>query len=77
MDAERLAVQVGQTGEDDVIGYPAMPNRAVRISTMSTARDFRRDWRRWSSTERVCAVVLGGLWAVGLTAAMLLDAHLL
>lgn len=75
MDAERLAVQVGQAGEDDVIGYPAMPNRAVRIST--TTQDFRRDWRRWSSTERVCALVLGGLWAVGLTAAMLIDAHLL
>ena len=77
MGADRLAVQIGQTGEDDVIGYGAMPNRAVRIRTISTTRDFRRDWQRWSSTERVCALVLGGLWAVGLTAAMLLNAHLL
>jgi hypothetical protein len=68
-------MQAGQAGEDDVIGDLVMPNRAVRAAAMAATRDLRRDWRCWSATERVCAVVLGGLWAVGLATAMLLNAH--
>jgi hypothetical protein len=40
-------------------------------------RDFRRDWRRWSAVERVCATLLSAIWIVGVTTVILADAHLL
>jgi hypothetical protein len=43
---------------------------------MTAIRDFRRDWRRWSAMERISAVALSGLWALGITAAILADARL-
>jgi hypothetical protein len=42
---------------------------------MTALRDFRRDWRRWSAMERIFALALSGLWALGVTAAILADAH--
>lgn len=44
---------------------------------MTAVGDLCRDWRRWSATERVCAMVFGVLWATGVTTAILADAHLL
>jgi len=76
MDAPRLAMQVGRPGEVDVIGGAEPASHAARIPTMMVLRDFRRDWRRWGAAERVCAAALGGLWAAGLTAAILGGVHL-
>jgi hypothetical protein len=42
---------------------------------MTPIRDLRRDWRRWSVLERVCATLLAGLWVVGVTTAILADAQ--
>ena len=75
MDAEKLAVQIECPGEVGMIGYVRIPTRAE--PSITAIRDFRRDWRRWSGVERVCATLLGGLWIVGVTTAILADAHLL
>jgi hypothetical protein len=75
MDTERLAVQVGRPGEVDVIGRVAMPDRQRHVLAMTAIGDFRRDWRRWSAIERISAVALSGLWALGVTAAVLADAR--
>jgi hypothetical protein len=40
-------------------------------------RDLRQDWRRWSIVERRCAATLGGLWVLGIAAAIAANAHLL
>ena len=59
-----------------MIGRTAMPT-ARGAASPTAIRDFRRDWRRWSAVERVCVAALGGLWALGVTVAILADAHLL
>ena len=53
------------------------PKRASGVPASTDIEDFRRDWRRWSVVERVCATLLAGLCAASTTTAMLFDAHLL
>jgi hypothetical protein len=53
MDAERLAVPVGVSRKVDVIGGCAVTTIASRLPPMTLVEDFRRDWRRWSSAERM------------------------
>jgi hypothetical protein len=71
MDAERVAVQVGRPGEVDVTADTTTETRAQHPIC-----DFRRDWRRWSAVERICATLIGSLWVVGVATAILADAHL-
>lgn len=42
----------------------------------SLIHDLRRDWQRWSAPERVCATALGGLIAVGVATAFMVNIHL-
>jgi hypothetical protein len=77
MDVERMALQVRRAGEVDVRGGAANKARATWRSATTAIRDLQRDWQRWSAAERVCAIALGGLWAAGLTMAILADTHLL
>jgi hypothetical protein len=75
MDVKRLALQVRPAGEVDVRGGAA--NRIARRAAGTTALGYlRRDWRRWSLAERVSAIALGGIWAAGVTMAILADARL-
>jgi hypothetical protein len=74
MDVKRLALQVRPAGEVDVRGSAA--NRIARRAPATTALGYlRRDWRRWSTAERVSAIALGGIWAAGVTMAILADAR--
>lgn len=69
MDAEGLAMQVRAARAGDVTLAPApMPRSLIH--------DLRRDWQRWSAPERVCATALGGLIAVGLATAFMVNIHL-
>jgi hypothetical protein len=47
------------------------------LPAMTMMEDLKRDWRRWSVVERTCAAALTGLWASGITTAMLVYAHVL
>jgi hypothetical protein len=58
------------------------PRAAARLSQGASPvahvlQDLRQDWRRWSIVERRCAATLGGLWVLGIAAAIAANAHLL
>jgi hypothetical protein len=76
MDAERVAVPVGVSRKVDVNGSAVM-TIAPRLHPMTPMEDFRRDWRRWSGSERMFAASLSGLWASSITTAILVHTHLL
>jgi hypothetical protein len=42
---------------------------------MSARQDFHRDWRLWTTAERVSAALLGALAAISLPAAILLNLY--
>jgi hypothetical protein len=75
MDGERLAVSLGRPGEVDVIARTAIGTLSDPATPL--IGDFRRDWRRWNAVERICATLLSTIWIVGVTTAILADAHLL
>ncbi len=72
MAAECSRIQFGRARDVNLIGR-AGADRGGCALTMIIIRDLRRDWRRWSAAERVCAAALSGLWVAGITTAMLAD----
>jgi hypothetical protein len=46
-------------------------------ATMSVTRDFRRDWRRWTATQRFIGAALALLALMGPLMRLLTDLHLL
>jgi len=59
----------------EVCDHIAEPSER-RVLAMTMIGDFHRDWRRWSVVERVCAAALAGLWASGMTTALLVYVQL-
>ncbi len=73
MDAARLAVPVGRCRERRMIRRIS-PLHSI-TKHMAARRDLGRDWRRWNIAERIAAVLLGVLAAIGVPA-LLAGAHL-
>jgi hypothetical protein len=70
MAAEWSRIQFGRARDVNLIGRAAADRGGA---PMIIIRDLRRDWRRWSAAERVCAAALSGLWVAGITTAILAD----
>lgn len=75
MDAEGLALQIRFGGEVDVSDGAAGRTARRAPLVLMAVRDLRRDWRRWSAVERLCAIAFCALWGAGAMTAALADAH--